>query len=162
VFIERRLPQYCWIRTVSDSFRVYMIIIKDPIVIMKCRMTSRTLFLYFNLCLSEKVDSIPCSLTSAFFLTRYILQIIPLKHASDDVCNYAHPRSWRQLVLPISVRMSVRPSHIWFPRNNWCSSLANHLKCINQVSNHNRNVKFDFGVYCFIRFGDMPLIFQVE
>jgi hypothetical protein len=50
-----------WIGTVSHSFRVYMIIIKDPIVIMKCRMTSRTLFPYFNLCLSEKVDSIPCS-----------------------------------------------------------------------------------------------------
>ena len=58
-----------------------MIIIKDPIVIMKCIMTSRTLFLYFNLCLSEKVDSIPCSFTSAFFLTRHILQNIPLKHA---------------------------------------------------------------------------------
>jgi ribosomal protein S17 len=28
--------------------------IKDTIVIMKCRMTSRTLFPYFNLCLSEK------------------------------------------------------------------------------------------------------------
>jgi len=73
--------------------------------------------------------------------------------------NYAHPRSWRQLVLPISVRMSVRPSHIWFPLNNLCSPLANHLKCINQVSNHNRNVKFDFWLYRFIRFGDMPLDF---
>ena len=40
----------------------------------KCRMPSRTLFLYFNLCLSEKVDNIPCSFTSAFFLTRHILQ----------------------------------------------------------------------------------------
>jgi hypothetical protein len=49
-------------------------LIKDPIVIMKCRMTSITLFLYFNLCLSEKVDSIPCSFTSTFILTRHILQ----------------------------------------------------------------------------------------
>jgi hypothetical protein len=57
-----------------------MIIIKDPTVIMKCRMTSRTLFLYLILCLSEKVDSIQCSFTFAFFLTRHISQNIPLKH----------------------------------------------------------------------------------
>ena len=49
-------------------------LIKDPIVIMKCRMTSITLFLYINLCLSEKEDSIPCSFTSTFILTRHILQ----------------------------------------------------------------------------------------
>jgi hypothetical protein len=56
------------------------------------------------------------------------------------------------------VRISVRPSHIWFPLNILCSPLANYLKCINQVSNH-RNVKFDFWLYRFIRFGDMPLDF---
>jgi hypothetical protein len=34
-----------------------------------------------NFSLSERVDSIPCSFTSTFFLTRHILQNIPLKHA---------------------------------------------------------------------------------
>jgi hypothetical protein len=39
--------------------------------------------------------------------------------------------------------------------------IAAHLKCINQVSNH-RNVKFDFWLYCYIRFGDMTLDSRVE
>jgi hypothetical protein len=53
---------------------------------------------------------------------------------------------------------SVGQYNIWFPLIILCPPLANHLKCINQVSNH-RNVKFDFWLYRFIRFGDMRLDF---
>jgi hypothetical protein len=35
----------------------------------KCRTAIKVLFLYFNLCLSVKLDSFSCSFTSMFFLT---------------------------------------------------------------------------------------------
>jgi hypothetical protein len=55
---------------------------------MKCRMTSIALFLYINLCLSEKLDSIPCSFTSTFILTRHILQSKNAQHPMKNFQKY--------------------------------------------------------------------------
>ena len=46
-----------------------MLFIEDPTMIVKCRATLKVLFFYFNLCLSVKLDSLPCSFISISFLT---------------------------------------------------------------------------------------------
>jgi hypothetical protein len=50
-----------------------MLIIKDPIVTVKCRTAIKMLFLYFNLCLSIMFDSLSSSFTSISFLTNFIV-----------------------------------------------------------------------------------------
>jgi hypothetical protein len=52
--------------------------IREHCALALCYLLHKILYCYS---LSEKVDSIPCSFTSAFFLTRHILQNIPLKLA---------------------------------------------------------------------------------
>ena len=45
-----------------------MLIVEDPTVTVKCRTAIQVLFLYFNLCLSIKMNSLSCSFTSKSFL----------------------------------------------------------------------------------------------
>jgi len=42
-------------------------------VTVKCRTTIKELFLYFNLCLSVKLDSLSCSFTTITFLTNLVV-----------------------------------------------------------------------------------------
>jgi hypothetical protein len=45
-----------------------MLIIEDPTVIVKCITTIEYMFLYFNLFLGVKLDSLSCSFTSTHIL----------------------------------------------------------------------------------------------
>jgi len=47
-----------------------MFIIEDPTVMMKYRTAIKALFLYFNLCLSVTLDSLPCLFTTISFLSK--------------------------------------------------------------------------------------------
>jgi hypothetical protein len=46
-------------------FRIWFIlIVEDPTVTMKCKISMKSLFLFFNFCLSEMLDSLSCQCTS--------------------------------------------------------------------------------------------------
>ena len=58
-------------RLFHTHFKVWvMLIVEDPIKTGKLRTAIKTLFLYFNCCLSEKLNSISCSFISISFPTK--------------------------------------------------------------------------------------------
>jgi hypothetical protein len=56
--------------------------------------------------------------------------------------------------------MIVHMSHFWFLFNNLSFPVANHLKFIQKVRNHNRKSKFDYCSYHVFHSGVMSLDFS--
>jgi hypothetical protein len=90
---ENHRPVACHWQTLSHNvvinlhsfwihFRVWItFIIGDPTVIVKYKTAIQSMFLYFNLCLSVKLDRLSCSFTStSFLIASYSFTLIYIIH----------------------------------------------------------------------------------
>jgi E3 ubiquitin-protein ligase RNF38/44 len=71
-----------------------MLIIEDPTMTVKCRTAIKVLFLYFNLCLGGKLNSLPifiyihtsCVVCMCDFENRQLLRVLPCSHEFHAKC----------------------------------------------------------------------------
>ena len=110
----------------QTHFRIWaVLIVEDPTVTIKCRTAIKILFLYFNLCLSVKFDSLSCSFTSILFLTNlyvssnkhYCLHVLGLHFRGTSL----HPMEGQQLSkywwLSNSMVSPLQTCYIYLQRN---------------------------------------------
>jgi hypothetical protein len=88
-----------------------MLIIEDHTVIVKCRTVVKALFLYFNLCLSVKLDSLSCSLHQK---SRQMLHqgIMSVSQESNIVRKQISPLHLNVLLLQQPIFL-VRQSYVY-------------------------------------------------